>query len=141
MVRDINSYITTIKNQIEKNHDEILSLSHEIHDNPEIGNQEVKACKWLTDLLIKHGFEVKVNIATHPTGFIARKKGQNKGPVIGLLAEYDALKGLGHACGHNIIEQVEKLWCLERRLKRVDLMGMQKPLMLRPICLKVLMFV
>ncbi|MFR1836630.1 MAG: M20 family metallopeptidase [Turicibacter sanguinis] len=103
MVRDINSYITTIKNQIEKNHDEILSLSHEIHDNPEIGNQEVKACKWLTDLLIKHGFEVKVNIATHPTGFIARKKGQNKGPVIGLLAEYDALKGLGHACGHNII--------------------------------------
>lgn len=100
---DIKSCIAIIKDQIKNNQDEYLRLSHEIHTNPELGNEEVMACQWLTDLLKKHGFEVEIDIATHPTGFIARKKAKHKGPVIGLLAEYDALKGLGHACGHNII--------------------------------------
>ncbi|MGL4372564.1 MAG: M20 family metallopeptidase, partial [Turicibacter sp.] len=49
------------------------------------------------------GFEIEVSVAGHETGFIARKKSSKPGPTIGLLAEYDALIGLGHGCGHNII--------------------------------------
>lgn len=43
------------------------------------------------------------NIAGHETGFIAKKTSLKEGPTIAFLAEYDALPGLGHACGHNII--------------------------------------
>ena len=47
---------------------------------------------------------LQTNVAGHETGFVARKAScGNLGPVIGILAEYDALAGLGHGCGHNII--------------------------------------
>ncbi|MGL4373172.1 MAG: M20 family metallopeptidase [Turicibacter sp.] len=78
-------------------------MSHAIHERPELGNQEYYACEQLTTLLKEEGFEVKIGIAGHETGFVAYKKGVKKGPVIGFLVEYDALKGLGHACGHNLI--------------------------------------
>lgn len=90
--------------EIENNKESYISVSNEIHQNPEIGNKEYFACKTLTDLLKDNGFEVDVNIAGHETGFVAKKKSKNKdGVTIGFLAEYDALPGLGHACGHNII--------------------------------------
>lgn len=80
-----------------------LDVSHRIHQNPEIGNEEYFASETLCKLLEGEGFEVTRGIPEHETAFIARKKGSAKGPKIGFLAEYDALPGLGHACGHNII--------------------------------------
>jgi amidohydrolase len=80
-----------------------IQISHDIHDKPEIGNEEYFASGLHVQLLEEHGFVVETNIAGHPTAFIARKKSDKAGPVIGYLAEYDALPGLGHACGHNII--------------------------------------
>jgi amidohydrolase len=77
--------------------------SQKIHANPEIGNQEYFASDTLTALLIEAGFEVTRDIAGHETGFVAKKASTKKGPTIAFLAEYDALPGLGHACGHNII--------------------------------------
>ncbi|WP_285767301.1 M20 family metallopeptidase [Peribacillus sp. SI8-4] len=77
--------------------------SQAIHAKPEIGNQEFFASDTLTKLLQEAGFEVTRNIAGHETGFIARKTSSKTGPTIAFLAEYDALPGLGHACGHNII--------------------------------------
>lgn len=99
----LNLYFEAIKEHLQKNKEAYISVSHQIHDRPELGNQEKFASTLLIDLLKKNGFEVQQDIATHPTGFIAKKKSSKQGPVIGLLAEYDALKGLGHACGHNII--------------------------------------
>lgn len=103
-----NLNIDKIKNNIidiiENNKEVYINVSHKIHDNPEIGNEEYFACETLSNLLRESGFEVETNIAGHKTGFIAKKKSKNKeGPIIGFLAEYDALAGLGHACGHNII--------------------------------------
>ncbi|MFD9627277.1 M20 family metallopeptidase [Peribacillus muralis] len=77
--------------------------SQAIHAKPEIGNQEFFASDTLTKVLQEEGFDVTRNIAGHETGFIAKKTSAKKGPTIAFLAEYDALPGLGHACGHNII--------------------------------------
>lgn len=95
--------ISKIKECLNEKQKLLIDLSHQIHQRPEIGNEEYFACDVLTNLLKEEGFEVEVNVAGHETGFVARKKSKKKGPVIGLLAEYDALSGLGHACGHNII--------------------------------------
>ncbi|WRP05671.1 M20 family metallopeptidase [Rossellomorea aquimaris] len=81
----------------------LVSTSHQIHDNPEIGNEEFFASETLTTLLAANGFSIERGVAGHETSFVARKHSGKEGPVIGYLAEYDALPGLGHACGHNII--------------------------------------
>jgi amidohydrolase len=89
---------------IDNNKEKYLQISHSIHENPEIGNEEFFASKLLADLLQSEDFSVERGVAGHETAFLARKKSALKsGPVIAFLAEYDALPGLGHACGHNII--------------------------------------
>lgn len=103
-----NINIDQIKNnileEIENNKELYIKVSNQIHKNPEIGNKEYFACKTLSELLQENGFEVEIDVAGHETGFVAKKKSKIKeGATIGLLAEYDALPGLGHACGHNII--------------------------------------
>jgi amidohydrolase len=80
-----------------------IETSQRIHANPEIGNQEFFAARLLTDVLEEAGFDVTRDVAGHETGFVARKAAAKPGAKIAFLAEYDALPGLGHACGHNII--------------------------------------
>jgi amidohydrolase len=72
-----------------------------IHDNPEQGFKEVKACGWITDFLSGEGFKIENNTGGLPTAFKA-VYGEGR-PVIAFLAEYDALSEAGHSCGHNII--------------------------------------
>lgn len=82
---------------------ELKKLSKDIHDNPELGNEEFKACKWQIELLEKYGFTIEKNFCNIPTAYKATYKGKKDGPTIGMLAEYDALPDIGHACGHNLI--------------------------------------
>ncbi len=79
----------------------LIQLSLNIHDNPELGFQEKKAFAWLTGYLEDSGFNIEQGIAGLATAFRATY-GQGS-PRIALLAEYDALPKIGHACGHNII--------------------------------------
>ena len=79
----------------------ILDLSHRIHANPEPGYRETKAAAWVSEILSEAGFRVKTGICDLPTAFSAKKG--NGGLRISFCAEYDALPGIGHACGHNII--------------------------------------
>ena len=74
----------------------------DIHAHPETSNHERFACGRLSELLRSEGFDVKVDVAGHPTGFDARFRSGRPGPVICFLAEFDALAGLGHGCGHNL---------------------------------------
>ncbi|MCT1927401.1 M20 family metallopeptidase [Staphylococcus pasteuri] len=92
-----------ILDYIENNKYEYVEMSHRIHERPELGNEEIFASRKLIDTLKANGFEIETDIAGHATGFIATYESDKEGPVIGFLAEYDALPGLGHACGHNII--------------------------------------
>ncbi len=88
---------------VESARDEILDLSHRIHANPEPAFEEVQAAAWVAEAVARHGFAVE-----HPAGSLATAvRGRltgglgADGPRIGVLAEYDALPGLGHGCGHN----------------------------------------
>ena len=80
---------------------DLIAMSHRIHANPEVAYHEVKAVTWLTTELVKHGFEVTSDIAGLPTAF--RAVAGSGHPAVAILAEYDALPGIGHGCGHNII--------------------------------------
>lgn len=82
---------------------ELLELSHQIHSKPEITNTEYFACELLSTYLKEKGFTVKTDVCNHPTAFVATYDTNKVGPHLGITAEYDALPGLGHACGHNIM--------------------------------------
>lgn len=85
---------------------ELRKLALDIHDNPELGLQEYKACAWQKELLGKYGFEIEENFCDIQTSYKAVYKGRKPGPKIAFLAEYDALPELGHGCGHNLIAMV-----------------------------------
>jgi len=82
---------------------EILDLSHRIHANPEPAFEEVQAATWIAEVLAGHGFDVEHPAGSLRTAIRAIRRGgrPGMGPRIGILAEYDALPGLGHGCGHN----------------------------------------
>jgi len=83
--------------------DELERLSHQIHATPELCFNEEHAQAWLTTFLEKHGARVERGVGGLPTAFRATIPGQRPGPTIAIMAEYDALPGIGHACGHNVI--------------------------------------
>jgi amidohydrolase len=83
--------------------DELEALSHKIHDTPELAFKEEKASAWLADFLEKHGARVERGVGGLPTAFRATIEGSGHGPTVAIMAEYDALPGIGHACGHNVI--------------------------------------
>lgn len=87
--------------EIDAQRHQLNELSLKIHANPELGFNEVKAAAWLTEYLDEKGFSIEAGIGELPTAFRA-SYGQGR-PVIAILAEYDALPGIGHACGHNLI--------------------------------------
>ena len=80
-----------------------------IHAHPETSNHEYFAAETLGRLLEEDGFSVVHDVAGHPTGFDARYKSGRPGPVLVFLAEYDALAGIGHACGHNLFGATSSL--------------------------------
>jgi amidohydrolase len=83
--------------------DELVGLSRRIHETPELGMEERRAADWLGTVLRGAGFAVERPIAGMETAFRADARGRGARPHVALLAEYDALAGLGHACGHNLI--------------------------------------
>ena len=81
--------------------DKLVDLSHRIHANPELGFEETLAAGWLTEELARAGLKVQAGVCNLPTAFIATA---GSGPVtLAICAEFDALPGIGHACGHNVI--------------------------------------
>ena len=98
----------TLKRQVadavEARRNMLIGLSHRIHANPEPGFEEVAASAAIAEILEAAGFAVEHPAGTLPTAIRARLRGENgDGPRVAILAEYDALRGLGHGCGHNII--------------------------------------
>lgn len=85
---------------------ELKKLALDIHDNPEMGRKEFQACKWQMDLLQKYGFETEADFCDIETSYKAVYKGGKPGPKLAMLAEYDALPEIGHACGHNLIAMI-----------------------------------
>jgi amidohydrolase len=91
----------SVAREVDAHREQLIELSLRIHANPELGFQETGAASWLREYLAGHGFSVEAGICGLATAFRA-VYGTGK-PVIAILAEYDALPQLGHACGHNLI--------------------------------------
>jgi amidohydrolase len=89
------------KDAVELQRQQLIQLSLNIHDNPELGFEEKRASAWLAGYLEDSGFHVERGIAGLATAF--RATYGRGSPRIALLAEYDALPQIGHGCGHNII--------------------------------------
>lgn len=82
---------------------DLKKLALDIHDNPELGWHEFKAAEFIRAFLEKRGFAVQSAYKDIPTSFRADCAGRPGGPRVAFLAEYDALNGVGHGCGHNLI--------------------------------------
>lgn len=93
----------TIVDRIDALADTLLEVSHSIHAHPELAFQEHHACELLTRTLNEHGLPTTAGVFTLETAFEAQINAASDGPTVALLAEYDALPGIGHACGHNLI--------------------------------------
>src|SRR5689334_12357735 len=86
---------------VHDNEQALIELSHRIHAKPELCFEEVSAAEWTAAELSQAGFAVETGVADLPTAYVATA---GSGPLtIGICAEYDALPGIGHACGHNVI--------------------------------------
>jgi len=98
---DIEKLKASVVGEIDAHRHLLSELSLKIHSSPELGFKEVKAAAWLTQYLEENGFSIERGICELPTAFRG-SYGRGK-PAIAILAEYDALPNLGHACGHNLI--------------------------------------
>jgi len=87
--------------EVDSHQDQLRDLSLKIHATPELGFHETKAVGWLSQYLKKNGFSIEQGTSGLATAF-SGSYGKGK-PAIAILAEYDALPKLGHACGHNLI--------------------------------------
>ncbi|KAJ3547265.1 hypothetical protein NM208_g1601 [Fusarium decemcellulare] len=96
-LKDVSKYVDSIS-------PELWPINKEIHDNPELQYEEVKAHKALTDFMDdQDGWKVTRSAYNISTAFVAIYEGDGDGPVVSFNAEYDALAEIGHACGHNLI--------------------------------------
>lgn len=99
-MKTYEEYKALISAGIEAYHGELAALSDHIADHPEISGQEYETSKAIVALLRRHGWQVEYPFAGLDTAFRAVCGGKARRHKAALLTEYDALPGIGHACGH-----------------------------------------
>ena len=99
---DLEARKQEVCDTVERMRGDLLRLSREIHARPELAFEEHEAARRLVAALRGAGLEVQAGPYGLPTAFSA-EFGPEGAPCVALLAEYDALPGMGHACGHNLI--------------------------------------
>ena len=100
---DVERWKARIRTAVDELRGTLLATSHDIHANPELLFKEHRASARLADELEGGGLRVARGVGGLATAFRAELDGGEPGPTLAILAEYDALPGIGHACGHNII--------------------------------------
>ena len=98
------AYFNHVTQAVDTLRQELIDISLDIHAHPELNYHEYHAAQVLADALEHHGFQVERGVGGVETAFRGSIAGGNgDGPTVALLAEYDALPGIGHGCGHNLI--------------------------------------
>src|SRR5262252_6776444 len=97
----LDSLKKDVASAVEAMRGELIELSHAIHAEPELALQEFKAAERLANAVESQALTAKRGAFGLKTSYVAEFG--DKGPNIAILSEYDALPGIGHACGHNII--------------------------------------
>lgn len=100
---DVSALKARVRARIDELMPELGELSDDIFAHPEIRFEEEHAAAAISAVLKRHQMEVENGVADLPTAFVARIPGHQSGQRVGILAEYDALPEIGHACGHNLI--------------------------------------
>lgn len=102
MADHLQAIISDVSPKIDSKAKELQNISLRIWEKPELGYEEHFAHGILSDYFKDEGFEVTKHY-TLPTAFRAVFGNKNAGPTVAVLCEYDALPGIGHGCGHNLI--------------------------------------
>jgi amidohydrolase len=92
---------TTVEDAVQRRRGDLIELSHSIHAEPELAFDEHRSCAKTQALVAERGFAITAAPGGLDTAF--RADFGSGSLVVGICAEYDALPGIGHACGHNII--------------------------------------
>ena len=100
---DLDSLKKIVKETVDEKRPVLEDIARYLYENPELGSEEFKAFEKITKVLEEHGFKVEKGVYDMPTAFVASYKGKSAGPRVAVLAEYDALPGVGHGCGHDLI--------------------------------------
>jgi amidohydrolase len=100
---DLNSLKKIVIKTVDEKRHYLEDIARYLYENPELGSEEYKAFEKLTKVLEEHKFDLQKGVYDMPTAFIASYKGKSDGPRVAVLAEYDALPGIGHGCGHDLI--------------------------------------
>ena len=89
--------------RVDKIANQLVEVSRDIYDHPELKFEEFFASRLLAEKLQEAGFTVELGVADLETAIHAIHPAVSDGPSVAILGEYDALPGIGHACGHNLI--------------------------------------
>lgn len=106
MTEDLSKVKHEVSGRIDGLAGELREIGHRIFEHPELKFEEYKAMRWLTEELEERGFAVERGVSGLETSFRAKCPDGETGPTLAYLCEYDALPGLGHACGHNLIAAI-----------------------------------
>lgn len=101
-MREIDDLKRQAIEEVDRRAADLWAAAQSIGRNPELGHQEHKSVATLTELLATGGVEAEIGIADLATAWRARIGGKRR-PTVAILAEFDALPGIGHGCGHNLI--------------------------------------
>ncbi len=100
---EVGHFKKLVCGEVDSIKERLIEISDWMFKNPEFGCEEFEASKLLSGELKKHGFCIEDNFLGMPTAFKGVFRGKSSGSRVAFLGEYDALEGLGHGCGHNII--------------------------------------
>lgn len=92
----------TVQKRIEEIMPDLRELSDYLWHHPEYSFHEFKACKAMSELLRKYGFQVETGVGGIETSVKAVYDSGKPGLNVGFVGEFDAFPGMGHACGHNL---------------------------------------
>ncbi|MBM4420102.1 MAG: M20 family metallopeptidase [Chloroflexi bacterium] len=108
---------------IDERREDLVELSLAIHRDPEIAYQEHRAASRLADFLERAGFAVTRGYRGIETAYRGDASGTGPGPTVAILAEYDALNEIGHACGHNLMAMMGAAAAIGARAALAELPG------------------
>jgi metal-dependent amidase/aminoacylase/carboxypeptidase family protein len=100
-MRDVDALKARAGQVVDDLREKLVLLSLKLHAEVELAFEEVKASRWITDLLETRGLRVERGLGSLPTAF--RATAGSGGPKLAYLCEYDGLPVYGHSCGHNVV--------------------------------------
>ena len=88
---------------VAADHPRLVDLMLDLAEHPEVAFEEHRSARAIVDVLAAAGIEAQRGVHGLDTALRAEITGQGEGPTLAILSEYDALPGIGHGCGHNVI--------------------------------------